>query len=74
MFLSFSSIFELLKHTQIPGETTSCAYSSWSGLNDIFHFYAQTCIFTKSLFRSESETLVLLTTENSEVSPSHNFS
>ena len=34
---------------------TSCACLVWSGLNDIFHWYAQSCIFNRSLLSVAAE-------------------
>ena len=44
-----------------------------SGLNDIFQLKAQSCIFTKSLFSLEAETLALFTTEKSKVSSANSL-
>ena len=46
---------------------TSCACLARSGLSDLFHWYAQSCIFNKSLLSTETEAFVQLTIENKEV-------
>ena len=56
----------------------SCACLVWSGLNDIFQWYAQSCIFNRSLWSAEVFTqLTMLKKEvssaknlTSEISPS----
>ena len=32
-----------------------CTYLVWSGLNDIFHWYTQSCVFNRSLLSVEAE-------------------
>ena len=44
-----------------------------SGLNYIFQLKAQSCIFTKSLFSLEAETLALFTTQKREVSSTNSL-
>ena len=39
-----------------------------SGLNDIFHWYAQSCIFNRSLLSVEAEVFTQFTMLNKEVS------
>ena len=46
----------------------SCVYLAWSGLNDIFHWFAQSCILNKSLLSTEAKAFKQLTIENNEVS------
>ena len=47
---------------------TSCACLVWAGLNNIFHWYAQSDIFNKLLLSTEVEAYEQLTMENKEVS------
>ena len=46
----------------------SCACLVRSGLNDIFHWYAQSCIFNRSLLSVEAEVFTQFTMLNKEVS------
>ena len=46
----------------------SCAYLAWSELNDIFHWFAQSCILNKSQLSTEAKAFKQLTIENNEVS------
>ena len=46
----------------------SCACLVRSGLNDIFHWYAQPCIFDRSLLSVEPEVFTQFTMLNKEVS------
>ena len=45
----------------------------WSGLNDIFRWYAHSDIFCKSLFNSFAEVLGSWTMENNDVSSANSF-
>ena len=49
-------------------KTTSWACLATSGLNDIFHWYAQLEILIKSSFSCNNDRLILWTTEKIEVS------
>ena len=44
-----------------------------SGLNDIFCWYAKSCMTIKSLLSAYAEVLTQLTTENNEVSSTENL-
>ena len=46
----------------------SCACLVRSGLNDIFHWYSQSCIFNRSLLSVEAEVFTQFTMLNKEVS------
>ena len=46
----------------------SCASLVRSGLNDILHWYAQSCIFNRSLLSVEAEVFTQFTMLNKEVS------
>ena len=51
----------------------SCACLVWFGSNDIFHWYAPSCIFNRSLLTVEAEMFTHLTVLNKEVSSAKNL-
>ena len=54
-------------------EITFFAHLVGSGLNKLFQLKTQSCIFAKSLFNLEAETLALFTTEKREVSSANSL-
>ena len=52
---------------------TSFAGLLGSGLNEVLQLKAQSCIFTKSLFSLDAETLALFTTEEKEISSANSL-
>ena len=52
----------------LPEKVTSCAYLVQSGLNDIFHWFAQSFILNIFLLSSKAEACAQFTKLNKEVS------
>ena len=51
-----------------PKKITSCAYLVQSGLNDIFHWFAQSFILNRSLLSGKAQACAQFTKLNKEVS------
>ena len=47
----------------------SCACLAWLGLNDIFDWYAESCVFNRSLVSVETEAFMQFTVIIKKVSP-----
>ena len=75
LLIELSLISELLKKSDgcvvaffFPEKIISCASLVRSGLNDIFHWYAQSCIFHRSLLSVEAVVFAQFAMLNNEVS------
>ena len=67
-FRTFGKEWWMCSCVSLSRENIFFAYLVWSGLNHIFHWYAQSIIFNRWLLSAEAEVFTQFTMLNKEVS------